>query len=201
MPSIHRTIWNKFHIKKRDNPPYFAWQGDRVTLTELFKDLGYKVGAEIGVYQGHYSMVICKNNPDLKMFCVDPWRAYYYYSQTSDEQQEGFFKIAQQNLEPFKNVEYVRKTSMEAVKDFKDESLDFVYIDGLHDFDNVMLDLIHWAPKVRNGGIVSGHDYITGYMVGVVPAVDTYTRQHNVNMYYITHEKTREPASFFWVKE
>jgi len=195
--SIHRIIWNKFHIKRRDNPPFWAWQGGREQLAELFCELGYKVGAEIGVSYGHYSMVLCGKNPELKLYCVDPWAPYFYYTQTPQEKQDKAFANAQKNLEGF-NVEFVKKTSMDAVKDFKDGSLDFVYIDGLHDFDNVMLDLIHWAPKVRNGGIVSGHDYVVNYLVGVIPAVDVYTRMHNVNMYYVTQDKE---MSFFWVKE
>ncbi|NIV98148.1 class I SAM-dependent methyltransferase, partial [Candidatus Saccharibacteria bacterium] len=63
---------------------------------------------------------------------------------------------------PYKdNVEFIKKTSMEAVKQFEDYSLDFVYIDAAHDFNNIMLDLIKWVPKVKIGGAVCGHDYNT----------------------------------------
>ena len=186
-----------FHIKRGDNPPFFAWQGRRELLGDLFKELGYTIGAEIGVERGIFSATLCQKNPNLHLKCVDPWEPYFYYTQTSEETVRVKYEEAKRTLAPY-NVEIVRKTSMDAVKEFKDGSLDFVYIDGLHDFDNVMLDLIHWGPKVRPGGIISGHDYCAGYMVGVVPAVDTYTRAHNVKMYYITRE--REP-SFFWVKE
>jgi len=202
MPSVTRHIWRKFHVHRRDNPPYHTWAGDRIMIAELFQELGFKVGAEIGVYMGHYSTVICQKNPEAKLYCIDPWDAYYYYTQTSKEKAEGIYAEFVKNIGPFKNqIELVRKISMEAVKEFKDDSLDFIYIDGLHDFDNIMLDLIHWVPKVRVGGIVSGHDYAPGYMLGVIPAVDVYTRMHNVSMYYVTNERHRELNSFFWVKE
>jgi predicted O-methyltransferase YrrM len=58
------------------------------------------------------------------------------------------------------NCEIIRKTSMDAVKDFVDNSLDFVYIDGNHKFEYVVNDLAEWSKKVRPGGIVSGHDWI-----------------------------------------
>lgn len=86
---------------------------------------------------------------------------------------------------------------MEAVGDFKDESLDFVYIDGFHEFDAVMSDLIFWVPKVRPGGIIAGHDYYNFWRAGVVTAVDAYVKGHGIRDWYITHEAT---PSFFWVK-
>jgi len=38
--------------------------------------------------------------------------------------------------------------------------LDFVYLDAAHDYDNVKLDIKCWYPKVREGGILGGHDII-----------------------------------------
>jgi hypothetical protein len=48
---------------------------------------------------------------------------------------------------------------MEALGDFEDESLDFVYIDGNHEFRYIAEDLFEWTKKVKKGGIVSGDDY------------------------------------------
>jgi hypothetical protein len=48
---------------------------------------------------------------------------------------------------------------MDALKDFEDDSLDFVYIDSNHDFINLAMDVQYWLRKVRKGGILSGHDY------------------------------------------
>jgi hypothetical protein len=87
---------------------------------------------------------------------------------------------------------------MDAVRKIKNESLDFVYIDGFHDFDWVMPDLIFWAQKVRRHGIVAGHDYYPFFRAGVMFAVDAYTRAHNINDWYVTREK--EPT-WFWVKQ
>jgi hypothetical protein len=87
--------------------------------------------------------------------------------------------------------------SQEAAPQIPEESLDFVYIDGDHSFDAVMLDLILWSKKVRKGGLVGGHDYYRFRNAGVVPAVDCYTREHNIHQWFITDEKL---PSFFWVK-
>ncbi len=87
---------------------------------------------------------------------------------------------------------------MDAVRDFPDKSLDYVYIDGLHDFDNVMMDIIHWTRKVKSGGIVSGHDFAVAHNDGIIQAVEAYTRAHNIQTWYITHEDY--PPSFCWVR-
>jgi len=41
----------------------------------------------------------------------------------------------------------------------EDGSLDLVFIDGDHSYEGVRLDIDLWLPKVREGGVISGHDY------------------------------------------
>lgn len=195
MPSLHRIIWNKFHIHDDTIKPLRAWEGSRITLAELFNDLGYKLGAEIGVEQGKYSSVLLDKNPNLKLKCVDPWEPY---GRQSVDRENRLYDETIQRLTPYRDrVEIIRKKSIDAVKEVPNGSLDFVYIDALHDFDNVMMDLIHWVPKVRRGGIVSGHDYTITHGFGIVQAVESYTRYHSIGLYYITKDTD---SSFFWVQ-
>jgi hypothetical protein len=91
----------------------------------------------------------------------------------------------------------VRKTSMEALADFENESLDFIHVDGAHDYDNACVDLIFWAYKVRLGGIISLHDWMAGHGAGVMQAINGYTHCHSINPWYVTREKE---ATAFWVK-
>merc|ERR1712183_877679 len=55
-------------------------------------------------------------------------------------------------------AQLLEMSSLQAFKLFADASIDLVFIDGMHD-DNVGFDLAAWIPKVREGGIVSGHDF------------------------------------------
>jgi hypothetical protein len=188
---IHEALWRKFRVKRHDNVPYCGWGATRWALAEVFAQLGYTRGAEVGVRQGLFSEAMCKANPGVQLMCVDPWSPYRL--RTQDEQDVNY-AAACKRLEPY-GCQIVRKTSMEAVIDVPDHSLDFVYIDGLHDFVPVMLDIIHWAKKVRTGGIISGHDYCWGYQAGVVAAVDAYTRGMGIIQWYLT-SRDREPS---WV--
>jgi predicted O-methyltransferase YrrM len=62
-------------------------------------------------------------------------------------------------------------TSEMAAKMFPDGSLDLVFIDGDHEYESVKADLQTWLPKVKPGGMISGHDYGGGHP-GVPRAVD-----------------------------
>src|SRR3990167_7642264 len=58
-----------------------------------------------------------------------------------------------------KNIVKIRKESREAAKDFEDGSLDAVYLDAEHDEAGFRADMKAWLPKIKRGGIMSGHDY------------------------------------------
>jgi len=57
---------------------------------------------------------------------------------------------------------------------FHDESVAAIFIDGDHSHEGVRKDLHNWYPKIKSGGIISGHDYIWGG-IGVKPIVDTFS--------------------------
>jgi len=194
LDSINKKIWQTFHVHHGDCPPIMGFKGSRDTLAQLFADLGYKRGAEVGVQRGTYSRILCGCNPGLHLLCVDTWAPFTHHSQAW---QDGQFAEAQRRLKDY-SVEFIKKSSVEAAKDIPDGSLDFVYIDALHDFDNVMTDILAWAPNVRKDGIVSGHDYEHYYSCGVPKAVDAYAQAHNINLYYITPDDP--PRSWFWRK-
>lgn len=199
MDPVNKAIWNKFHIHHGDILPYKAFQGDRIALAQLFGELNFNKGAEIGVEMGRYSAHLCRANPNLQIMCVDPWEPFSHHSANN---MEATYQNARARLAQFGNrVNFVRKRSVDAAREVPDKSLDFVYIDGLHDFDSCMGDILAWVPKVRPGGIVSGHDYLPLYQYGVVAAVDAYTRAHNIFLWYITHEtEVPQAHSWMWVR-
>lgn len=130
----------------------------RDDLPKFFVQMGYKVGAEIGVYKGEFSEKLARAS--LNLYAIDPWRVYKDYNHPGGQQRLDFqYEHTKRVLAPYPNCTIIRKTSMEAVEDFKDESLDFVYIDANHEFRYIAEDLAEWTKKVRKGGIVSGHDY------------------------------------------
>jgi len=190
-------IWEKFHIKRRDTVPFTGWwNSTRQTVDELLAELSFDYGAEIGVCKGQHARTLLRLNKSLHLILVDPWSAY---NRLSQEKADIRYARCIKRLKPYEDrVRYMKMASMEAVKEFHDGELDFVYIDGLHEFDPVMLDLIHWVPKVRVGGLVAGHDYYAFYQSGIIDAVNAYTRAHGINEWYVTRDKE---ATWFWVRD
>ena len=194
MEDISEKIWKRFKIYENDNLPFRGNAGTRNDLAKIMGESGFKTGAEIEVCEGLYSEILCSSIPDLKLLCVDPWCAYDNISANFAKKR---YDDAIERLGKY-NVEFIKKTSMEAVKDVPNESLDFVYIDGNHDFNYVVMDIIEWGKRIKKGGIIAGHDYYHFFRAGVVTAVDAYTRAHNIYPWYLTRE--REP-SWFWIKQ
>lgn len=73
-------------------------------------------------------------------------------------------------LEKFKNniiaqgitdiVEIVVGDSVLKADAFLDESARCVYLDADHSYEAVIADMVAYWPKVRSGGLLSGHDYL-----------------------------------------
>jgi len=177
-------------------------------LPKLFVDLGFKIGAEIGVWKGEYSELFCKAS--LIHYAIDPWVSYKGYSVAGGNTLSTQYERAKKLLEPYKNCTIIKKTSMDALADFKDESLDYVYIDGNHGFRYIAEDLVEWSKKVKKGGVISGHDYVyfpesTDSYVRYM--VDTYTQAFDIHNWFvlgrkdeIEGEKRDKWRSFMWFK-
>lgn len=158
----------------------------RDELARLFKELGYMVGAEIGVDRGLYSEELSKQNPGVKLYCIDPWKSYRKYPEHLVQHDLNVnYNNTKKRLVPY-NCEIIRKSSTGALKDFGPESLDFVYIDGNHEYDYIKEDLIGWTKVVKKGYIISGHDYksVKKELKGVTRALDEYIKEHNISMLF-----------------
>lgn len=184
----------------------------RNNLAQLFNHLDYRIGVEVGTEYGLYAETICKAAPRLKLYSVDPYRAYKGYREhRSQNKLNGIYEQASERLRRY-NHEFIREPSVKAVESFADESLDFVFIDANHSLVHVVQDLVAWVPKVKRQGIVSGHDFIrrahTGYAMHVVQAVHAYTDSYGIKDWYVLGRKAiiegevrDKPRSYFWIKE
>jgi len=187
----------------------------RNDMAKLFGELGFNLGAEVGVEQGFYSEILCQANPKLHLYSIDPWTSSAYEPETTgvsktEEQHLSIYEEAKKRLFPY-NCTIVRKMSLDALSDFEDNSLDFVYIDANHDFPNFINDLHQWTKKVRMGGIISGHDYaFFSYRKfnHVKRALQAYARCYRMIPLFIVGAEeyqdgvTRDPyRSWFWVKD
>jgi hypothetical protein len=91
-----------------------------------------------------------------------------------------FYNEVIKNIEPMKDcITLHQMSSHDAYSLFEDESIDFLFIDAHHTYEDVKRELELWYPKVKTNGIISGHDYI---WIGAVikKAVDEFFGVENV---------------------
>lgn len=171
------------------NPITINHFGRRKEFIQMLKERGAKIGAEIGTDHGQYAQQLCDGIPGLTLYCIDPWVAYTEGDEIHS--QEEVDKIKAEAIERLGNHEAVilPTTSMEAVSNFSNDILDFVFIDGNHDYEHVLEDITEWTKKVKPGGIVAGHDYkvdpVNNY--GVIEAIQQYTKDNHIAPWFILH--------------
>ena len=135
---------------------------------------------EIGAWRGRstccLASLIKQSGKFIKLYSVDTWNG-------SDEQTHrdiiedmplDLFEDFKENVKMC-DVEDViipmKMTSVEASEEFEDGSVDFIMIDGAHDYESVKQDIEAWMPKLAKNGMIAGDDYSPSWK-GVVKAVD-----------------------------
>ena len=134
---------------------------------------------EIGCWKGRSTcclgVEIINSKKEIKLFCVDNW-TYTPSTEQPVSSQEVFNDVHKQfleNIKPFRDiVTVIKKTSSDASKDIENNSIDFIFIDASHKYEDVKNDINCWLPKLSKNGIISGHDYFTYVHPGVKMAVD-----------------------------
>jgi len=139
-------------------------------LIHWVKPLGKNLlGAEVGVWEGILSAYLLRHLPGLTLYMIDPWQATERdsrYARSGDRKaslpQSQFDQAKREALQRTEFAANRRRvlhaTSATAAASIEATALDFVFIDADHSYEGVAEDLQLWAPKVRPGGIVSGHD-------------------------------------------
>jgi hypothetical protein len=173
---------------------------DRLVLPHLLNYLRLTgEGCEVGVFKASYSSILLEAWEGKRLYSIDPYRTfaeatYLDQSNIAQEEFERVYAQAQEILRPYQDrSQIVRKTSVEAAADFSDGSLDFVYLDGNHSYEAVHEDIEAWFPKIREGGVLAGHDYVEDGIsahgdFGVRKAVAEFSAKHRINIY-----QTAEP--------
>jgi predicted O-methyltransferase YrrM len=116
------------------------------------------VMAELGSYAGESSVMFAKKVN--KIYCIDAW---------FDADSEVKFNSV---ISVYNNIEKIKGRVEEEYKRFSDGFFDFVYIDADHSYEAVKMNIKEWGPKIKDGGLIGGHDYSHKFWPGVVRAVD-----------------------------
>jgi len=202
--------------------PYY----DRLDFLEKIKGFDIKNSCEVGVLRGDYSCEILKRIPSIQThYAIDSWAPQLNYNDSSSNTEDGHIndlRCATENLQPFiqqGRVKILKGLSIDMCEQIEDDSLDFIYIDARHDYIGVLSDIKSYWPKLKSGGILSGHDYMDASEVrrfhyitktpsqdwsicedgsynvrAVKGAVEDWSAEHNIQVLL----SYREPAWHTW---
>ena len=140
------------------------------------------VAAVVGVASGDFSSVILETSRPKQLLLIDAW-SMAGHPNYGDGGYQGVKERFQNEIESGR-VHILRGYSYDKLMELEDRSLDWIYIDVAHDYYSVKNDLNIAFHKVKNGGIISGHDYHRwgrfGKRFGVLEAVNEYCIQNNM---------------------
>jgi hypothetical protein len=161
------------------------------------------VGVEIGVFKGQFSDIILDIvNPSM-FYLIDPWSGELHSGDKNGKNIEYidgndcYDNIIIKKYENKQNIKILRSTSG-ILRTFDDDYLDWGYVDGNHSYLGVKHDLEILRNKVKNGGIIMGHDYLIPRFQGVVKAVNQFCRENNLKIEYLSKDGC---PSYFLVNE
>lgn len=121
------------------------------------------VVAEIGSWKGMSTSILAKTVKPFggTIFAIDHWLGsigVFEHKQVETDDMLSIFRYNMKALNIFDIVHPLVMTSKIATSIFKDNSLDMVFIDADHRYSHIKEDIEMWLPKLKQGGIIAGHD-------------------------------------------
>jgi predicted O-methyltransferase YrrM len=154
---------------------WFTYPGLYSMVVDRFPTNSHFV--EVGVWKGmsaaYMAVEIINSGKNIRFDCVDNWEYIDSQEEIPETMFDNLYETFLNNIEPVKHIiTPVRELSWDGAKHYEDESLDFIFIDAAHDYESVKKDITAWFPKIKKGGIISGHDY--SWSPGVREAVNEF---------------------------
>jgi predicted O-methyltransferase YrrM len=154
-------------------------------IVEKFSDNSHfvEIGTWLGKSASYMAVEIANSGKNIKFDCIDTWSGSEEHKNYTEIVTDSLYKNFLKNIEPVKKfINPIRTDSLKGAELYDNNSLDFVFIDASHDYENVKKDINAWYPKVKSGGILAGHDYHHTWE-GVICAVDEFLKNQKYEKY------------------
>ena len=174
---------------------FYNFESNQFTIQSLIHNVNFLgenlIGIEVGIGRALNLCMLAQLCKNLKMtYGVDnfkPYTDFKYSKHLGEKEQDNNKIIAFHNIKysGFKNkIKIIEKDSIIAVNDFKDNSVDFIFLDSYVTEDDCKIDLKNWYKKLKNGGIFAGHDFNINFV------------KQTVENFYVNNN-TKSPLSVF----
>lgn len=170
---------------------YSEGLNDLINYINEFKDTTKLTMIEIGSYKGESTEIFLKRfkhvisiDPYINDYDINDPACFSNYKKISEIYFEFF-----ENVSKYGNLKHIKKTSDDAFLSLNNIKVDFVYIDGLHTYEQVKKDINNYKNIINFEGFIGGHDYHNNWKP-VIKAI---------------HEELGEPDKIFkdtsWIKK
>lgn len=144
-------------------------------------------GIEIGVWDGEHAKSMLKLLNIKKLYLIDPYKPYLDFNATGTDENKilmdptNCLLRAKKHLAKFnQKIVFIRKEASKAAGDIPDK-VDFIYIDGNHNYEFVKDDINRYYDKVKSGGIIGGDNFEMKYF-DVMKAVMEFVQKKNLKL-------------------
>lgn len=147
------------------------WAGHKYFGYDLVRNYKPKKIVELGTHLGcsvfSFAQAVYDGKLTTQLDAIDTWQGDEHSSLYGENIFQRVNEI-KKTCYPNTEINFIRKTFDDAVKDYTDNSIDLLHIDGLHTFGAVKHDYETWFPKVKKNGLILLHDsYVKEWGFGI----------------------------------
>ena len=190
---LYKKYFRKTSLKQKGDGDFFL---------NLIKEKKPKTFLEVGVFHGVTARNVCEllhevHDGDFKYIGLDlfeksdenkseiipnvnfsnPLKNFYF--KFIKRQNPYSVEAVEDLLKNLKNVYLIKGNSNKIMKKIEMSKIDYVFLDGGHDYETVINDLNNCVQVLNNSGTVLCDDYNLSYAPGVKKAVDEFVKQYN----------------------
>lgn len=128
---------------------------------------------EVGSWIGESAIALAEGSPHALILCVDTWEGSpsdRTRDLSKDAGTDAVFEAFKKNTKGY-NIAPLRKSSLDVAKNGAWANQDLIHIDADHEYESVKSDILAWWPHLKDGGVMSFHDYLTAGFPGVTRAL------------------------------
>jgi predicted O-methyltransferase YrrM len=191
MKSLRFGIPSEWRCNEQNCHNYymFGFMDLLLALKDFLPGKDYKM-IEIGSYMGESTMLFASTHIFDVIFSIDPHEGNEEFNEMNGYDWDFIKNEYALNTRFFNNIVHLADYSYNISNKFKENSIDFIYIDGNHSYKSLKKDFELFLPKLKKGGIIAGHDYDPNAWPEVIKAI---------------HEEVGEPDIIFndssWIKK
>ena len=145
--------------------------------------------AEVGVSGGSNALDIVQICRPRRLYLIDCWEQFsdkpcVQRQDRNNEKLDAIYENVKSKFSVYRNVNIVRKYSLDGMSIFADKSMDWIYLDASHQYEDILQDMRMAQHKIKSGGVLCGHDYVKeGKNKGVYKAVNEFLKDNNFELH------------------